>query len=54
MNDDNVRNTTNSLCLLVDGDTGKILGAHMVRADAGKIMQGISIAIKTGATKADF
>lgn len=40
--------------LLVDGDTGKILGAHMVGADAGEIMQGIAIAIKAGATKADF
>lgn len=40
--------------LLVDGDTDKILGAHMVGADAGEIMQGIAIAIKAGATKADF
>lgn len=40
--------------LLVDGDTDKVLGAHMVGADAGEIMQGIAIAIKAGATKADF
>lgn len=40
--------------LLVDGDTDKILGVHMVGADAGEIMQGIAIAIKAGATKADF
>jgi glutathione reductase (NADPH) len=40
--------------LLVDGDTDKILGAHMVGADAGEIMQGLAIAIKAGATKADF
>jgi len=40
--------------LLVDGDSDKILGAHMVGADAGEIMQGIAIAIKAGATKADF
>jgi glutathione reductase (NADPH) len=40
--------------LLVDGDTDKILGVHMVGPDAGEIMQGIAIAIKAGATKADF
>jgi len=40
--------------LLVDGDTDKVVGVHMVGADAGEIMQGIAIAIKAGATKADF
>lgn len=40
--------------LLVDGDTDKILGAHMVGADAGEIMQGLAVAIKAGATKAVF
>ena len=40
--------------LLVDGDTDKIVGAHMVGADAGEIMQGLAIAIKAGATKAIF
>ena len=40
--------------LLVDGDTDKVLGAHMVGDHAGEIMQGIAIAIKCGATKADF
>ncbi len=40
--------------LLVDGDTDKILGAHMVGPDAGEIMQGLAIAIKAGATKTDF
>lgn len=40
--------------LLVDGDTDKVLGVHMVGADAGEIMQGIAIAIKAGATKGDF
>jgi len=40
--------------LLVDGDTDKVLGAHMVGDSAGEIMQGIAIAIKCGATKADF
>jgi glutathione reductase (NADPH) len=40
--------------LLVDADTDKVLGVHMMGADAGEIMQGIAIAIKAGATKADF
>ncbi len=40
--------------LLVDGDTDKILGAHMVGPDAGEIMQGLAIAMKAGATKTDF
>jgi glutathione reductase (NADPH) len=40
--------------ILVDGDTDKVIGVHMVGSDAGEIMQGIAIAIKAGATKADF
>lgn len=40
--------------LLVDGDTDKVLGVHMVGPDAGEIMQGIAIALKAGVTKADF
>ncbi len=40
--------------LLVNADTDKILGAHMVGPDAGEIMQGLAIALKAGATKADF
>jgi glutathione reductase (NADPH) len=40
--------------LIVDGDTQKILGAHMVGPDAGEITQGLGIAIKAGATKQDF
>ena len=40
--------------LLVDGATDKIVGAHMVGADAGEIVQGLAIAIKAGATKKIF
>ncbi|WP_045859861.1 glutathione-disulfide reductase [Teredinibacter purpureus] len=40
--------------LIVDKNTDKILGAHMVGPDAGEIMQGLAIAIKAGATKAHF
>ena len=40
--------------LMVDAETDKVIGCHMVGADAGEIIQGIAIAIKAGATKADF
>ncbi len=40
--------------LIVDKETDKILGAHMIGADAPEIIQGIGIAVKAGATKADF
>ncbi len=40
--------------LLVDGDSDKVIGMHMVGDDAGEIMQGFAVAMKAGATKADF
>lgn len=40
--------------LIVDKNTDRVLGAHMVGDDAGEIIQGIAIAIRSGATKADF
>ncbi len=40
--------------LIVDKSTDKVVGCHMVGSDAGEIIQGIGIAIKAGATKADF
>lgn len=40
--------------LIVVAETDAVVGAHMVGADAAEIMQGIAIAIKAGATKADF
>ena len=40
--------------LVVDAKTDRVVGAHMVGEAAGEIMQGIAIAIKAGATKADF
>lgn len=48
-------NTERSLMkLIVDADSDRVIGAHMVGADAAEIMQGIAIAIKAGARKADF
>ena len=40
--------------LVVDQDSDRVLGAHMVGSDAGEICQGLGIAMKLGATKADF
>jgi len=40
--------------LIVDADSDKVVGAHMVGPDAAEIMQGVAIAIKAGATKAHF
>lgn len=40
--------------LVVDAESDKVVGAHMVGPDAAEIMQGIAIAIKAGATKTDF
>ena len=40
--------------LIVDQATQKVVGAHMLGEDAPEIIQGISIAINAGATKADF
>jgi glutathione reductase (NADPH) len=48
------RNERSFMKLIVDGDTDRVLGAHMVGPDAGEIMQGIAIAMKMGATKAQF
>jgi glutathione reductase (NADPH) len=40
--------------LIVDRKTDRVLGAHMVGLDAGEIIQGFGVAIKCGATKAQF
>ena len=40
--------------LLVNGADDRVVGAHMVGPDSGEIIQGLSVAIKAGATKADF
>ncbi|MDA0915975.1 MAG: glutathione-disulfide reductase [Proteobacteria bacterium] len=40
--------------LVVEQDTQKVLGAHMIGPDAAEIIQGIAIAIKAGALKSDF
>jgi len=42
------------LKLVVDAASQRVLGAHMLGPDAGEILQGIAIAVKLGATKAQF
>lgn len=40
--------------IIVDRETDKVLGVHMVGAEAGEIIQGIAIALKMGVTKTQF
>jgi glutathione reductase (NADPH) len=40
--------------LVVDRDTDRVLGCHMVGAEAGEIVQGLAVALNCGATKAQF
>ena len=40
--------------LLVDGDSGRVVGCHVLGAEAGEIVQMAAIAMRMGATKADF
>jgi glutathione reductase (NADPH) len=40
--------------LVVDDATDRVVGLHMVGADAGEIVQGFAVAMKAGATKAVF
>jgi glutathione reductase (NADPH) len=40
--------------LVIDGMTDRVVGCHIVGPDAGEMIQVLGIAIKRGATKADF
>ena len=40
--------------LVVDAVSQRVVGAHMLGPDAGEVIQGIAIAVKLGATKAQF
>jgi glutathione reductase (NADPH) len=40
--------------LIVDKASDRVVGIHMVGPDAGEIVQGMAIAMRAGATKADF
>ncbi|MDE3177509.1 MAG: glutathione-disulfide reductase [Pseudomonadota bacterium] len=40
--------------LVVDGETDRVLGAHILGAEAGEIIQALAVAVKMGAKKADL
>ncbi|KMZ69798.1 Glutathione-disulfide reductase [Zostera marina] len=48
------RSEKSAMKLIVDAKTDKVLGASMCGPDAPEIMQGLAVAIKCGATKAQF
>ena len=48
------RNALTLMKLIVDRKTDRVLGCHMVGDDAPEIAQGLGIALKCGATKAQF
>jgi glutathione reductase (NADPH) len=48
------RNEMSIMKLVVDQKTDRVLGCHMMGLDSPEIIQGIAIAVKCGATKAQF
>ena len=48
------RDTRMFMKLIVDGETDRVVGCHIVGPDAGEMIQLIGIAVKMKATKADF
>jgi glutathione reductase (NADPH) len=48
------RNERTLMKLVVDADSQRVVGAHMVGPDAPEIIQAITIAVKAGLTKRDF
>ena len=48
------RDTRSFFKLIVDGETDRVVGCHIVGPDAGEMIQLIGIAVKMRATKADF
>ncbi len=48
------RNERSMMKLVVEPDTERVLGAHMVGGNAPEIIQGIGIAVKAGLTKPQF
>jgi glutathione reductase (NADPH) len=48
------RDTRSFFKLIVDGETDRVVGCHIVGPDAGEMIQLIGVAVKMKATKADF
>ncbi len=48
------RKERTSMKLVVDAQTDRVVGCHMIGSGAAEIIQGLAVAMKSGATKADF
>jgi glutathione reductase (NADPH) len=48
------RDTTVLMKLVIDGSTGRVVGCHIVGEGAAEMIQLVGIAVRMGATKADF
>jgi len=48
------RQTRSFMKLLVDGSNDRVVGCHLVGPEAGELIQIVGVAVKMGATKADF
>ena len=48
------RDTKMLMKIITDDHSGKVLGVHIVGADAGEMVQTLAIAVKMGAKKSDF
>ncbi|MGE0036866.1 MAG: glutathione-disulfide reductase [Xanthobacteraceae bacterium] len=48
------RDTRSFFKLVVDGETDRVVGCHIVGPDAGEMVQLVGVAVKMRATKADF
>ena len=46
--------TTTAMKLVCEGDRERIVGIHLVGDNVDEMMQGFAVALKMGATKADF
>lgn len=48
------RHTKSLMKMLVDEDTDRVLGVHVVGPDAGEIVQGFAVALRCGVTKSEL
>jgi glutathione reductase (NADPH) len=48
------RDTRVFMKLVVDGSTDRVAGCHIIGPDAGELIQLVGVAVRMGATKADF
>ena len=48
------RDESTLMKLVVDENTDRVIGCHMVGPEAGEIIQGLAVALKAGVTKAHF